>query len=125
MKTLIDAVRFLCTLMPIAVRLRHTDRYVDRSLVAVSVFGWAAAYVITPDAHVHTAGQRGDLGVARRIGYALHEAAFARWVRQASSHDLLRRRDAEVLASANQRNWSLIAAIQAELDRRIGYRIAA
>lgn len=123
MKKLIDFVRLVVLAMPTKLQLMHTDRYIDNSLVVVSVFGQAAAYVRTPDSKVTTVWQKGNLAVARRLGYIMHETQFSRWIRDASSDDLLRVRDAEVGNCLP--NVSLIVAIQRELDRRIGYRFAA
>ena len=123
MKKLIDVIRSIVLAMPTKVQLTHTDRYIDNSLVVVAAFGLAAAYVMTPDGKVTTAWQKGDLTVARRFGYGMHETQFGRWIRDAGSDELLCVRDAE--AGSSLPNLSLINAIQRELDRRIGYRIAA
>lgn len=123
MKKLIDVIRSIVLAMPMKVQLDHTDRYIDNSLVAVSVFGFSAAYVTTPDGQVTAVWQKGDLAVARRIGYVMHETQFSRWIRDSGSDDLLSVRDMETRNLLPNR--SLINAIQHELDRRIGYRIAA
>lgn len=123
MKKLIDTIRSIVLAMPTTVQLAHTDRYIDNSLVVVAVFGLAAAYVMTPDGKVTTVWQKGDIAVARRFGYVMHETQFSRWVRDAGSDDLLNVRDTE--AGSLIPNRSLINAIQGELDRRIGHRIAA
>jgi hypothetical protein len=123
MKKLIDVIRSIVLAMPMKVQLGHTDRYIDNSLVVVAVFGLAAAYVMTPDGKVTTVWQKGNLAVARRFGYVMHETQFSRWIRDAGSDELLKVRDSE--SRSQLPNRSLVNAIQHELDRRIGYRIAA
>ncbi len=119
MKKLIDAAFAVFSLLPLRTQMKFCDRYQDRSVVVVACFGMAAAYVRTPDGEITAQWQKGDLKAGRRFGYAMREAAFARWVRRAECDELLTVRDDEV--ASRLPDLSLISYIQRELDMRMGF----
>lgn len=123
MKVIINLIRSALLHSPIETQLAHTDSYDDRSVVAVAGFGWAAVYVVTPDGETTSKLLKGDLSAGRRAGYAMRETAFGRWVRRASSADLLSTRDAEL--ACTDPHLGLVKDIQRELDGRVGLKLAA
>ena len=95
------------------------DAFSDHTVKVLAVFGLCVAYAITPDGNIHLKkASAKDLGEARQVAWSLHESEIIKWMKHATSADLLDCRDRELNSRAP--NIFLVKMIQGELDDRVG-----